>query len=59
MPANNYSSVDNHTPLSHAPFATHMNQTHGYMYYLHVNNNTYTHFTSKGTIKLYGKLGNY
>lgn len=41
------------------PFATHMNRIHGYMYYLHANNNIYTHFTPKDTTKQYGKFGNY
>ena len=32
---------------------------HGYMYYLHVGNNTYTHYTSKDITKQYGKSKNY
>ena len=41
MLENNCSSVDNHIPLLHAPFATHTNRTRGYMYYVRVNNNIY------------------
>ena len=43
------------TPPLLVLYATHTNQTHGYMYYSHVDNNTYTHFTLKDTTKLYGK----
>jgi hypothetical protein len=59
MLENNCSLVGKHIPLLRAPFAIHTNRTHGYMYYLPVNNNTYIHFTSKDTTKQYGKLGNY
>jgi len=59
MLENNCSSVRKHIPLLHAPYAIHMNQIHGYMYYLRVNNNIYIHSTSKDTTKQYGKLGNF
>ena len=59
MLENNCSLVDKDTHSLHAPFATYTNRIHCYMYYLHVNNNTYTHFTSKDITKQFGKLENY
>jgi hypothetical protein len=56
MLENNCSSVGKHIPLLHAPFAIYTNWIHGYMYYLHVNNNIYIHFMSKDTIKQYGEI---
>jgi hypothetical protein len=59
MLENKCSSIDKDIPPLRAPFVTQVNQIHGYMYYLHVNNNIYTHFALKDTTKLLGKLGNY
>ena len=46
-------------PPSHVLFVIHTNLIHGYMYYSHVDNNIYTHYTSEDTTKQYGKLENY
>jgi len=45
--------------LNMSYFVIHTNPIHGYMYYSHVGNNIYTHYTSKDTTKQYGKLENY
>jgi hypothetical protein len=58
-PENKHSLEDKGFPPSHVLFVTHTNLIHGYMYYLHVGNNTYTHYTSKDITKQYGKLRNY
>ena len=55
MPKNNSSLADKDTPPLLVLSATRTNQTHGYIYYSHVDNNTYTYFTLKDTTKLYGK----
>ena len=46
-------------PPSHVLYVIHTNPIHGYMYYSHVGNNIYTHYTSKDTTKQYGKLEDY
>ena len=58
-PENKPSLVDNDSPPSPVLFVIHMNLIHGYMYYSHVDNNIYTHYTSKDITKQYEKSKNY
>ena len=45
--------------LLHAQFVILVNRTHGYMYYLHANNNIFPHSELKDIPKQTGKLENY
>jgi hypothetical protein len=58
-PENKPSLVDKDSPPSLILSVIHTHPIHGYMYYTHVGNNIYTHYTSKDTTKRYGKLENY
>ena len=56
---NKPSMVDKDSPPSLVLFVNHTNLIHGYMYYSYVDNNMYTHYTSKDITKHYGKSRNY
>ena len=56
---NKPSLVDKDSPPSLVLFAIHTNLILGYMYYSHVGNNIYTHYTSKDITKQCGKSKNY
>ena len=58
MLGNKCSSVVKDILLLRAPYVTHTNHIHGYMYYSHVNNNIYIRFELKDITKQLGKLGN-
>ena len=55
-PENKPSLVDKDSLPSPVLFVIHTNMIHGYMYYSHVGNDIYTHYTSKDITKHYGKL---
>jgi hypothetical protein len=52
---NNSIFADKDIPPLPVLSATHMNRTHGYMYYSHVDINTYTHSTLKDITKPNGE----
>ena len=54
-PKKQTSLVDKYSPPSPVLFVIHTNLIHGYMYYPHVDNNIYTHYTSKDITKQYGE----